>query len=90
MITKRDIKVFLFSLLFSALFYALFNQSLKSAEAQGREARDKSLGRGICSEHAKIAGEKHDRNYDATINHSTIAGEKHDLILVKLDELLSR
>ena len=35
MITTRDIKVFIFSILFSTLCYALFNQPLKSAEAQG-------------------------------------------------------
>ena len=40
MITTRDIKVFIFSILFSTLCYALFNQPLKSAEAQGREAGD--------------------------------------------------
>ena len=58
-ITTRDIKVFIFSILFSTLCYALFNQPLKSAEAQGREARDGG-GRDICREHAQLAGEKHD------------------------------
>ena len=38
MITTRDIKVFIFSILFSTLCYALFNQPLKSAEAQGGKA----------------------------------------------------
>ena len=89
MITTRDIKVFIFSILFSTLCYALFNQPLKSAEAQGREARDGG-GRDICREHAIIAGEKHDNIYELTQTHATIAGEKHDAILAKLDELLSR
>ena len=35
MITTRDIKVFIFSVLFSIVCYALFNQSIKEAEAQG-------------------------------------------------------
>jgi len=88
MITTRDIKVFIFSILFSTLCYALFNQPLKSAEAQGREARDG--GGDICREHATIAGEKHDNIYELTQTHAQLAGEKHDAILAKLDELLSR
>ena len=40
MITTRDIKVFIFSILFSTLCYVLFNQPLKSAEAQGGKAGD--------------------------------------------------
>jgi hypothetical protein len=35
MITTRDIKVFIFSILFSTLCYALFDQPIKEAEAQG-------------------------------------------------------
>ena len=35
MITTRDIKVFIFSVLFSTVCFALFNQSIKEAEAQG-------------------------------------------------------
>ena len=35
MITTRDIKVFVFSILFSTLCYALFDQPIKEAEAQG-------------------------------------------------------
>ena len=84
MITTRDIKVFIFSILFSTLCYALFNQPLKSAEARDGGGRD------ICREHATIAGEKHDNIYELTQTHATIAGEKHDAILAKLDELLSR
>ena len=89
MITTRDIKVFIFSILFSTLCYALFNQPLKSAEAQGGKAGGGG-GRDICREHAIIAGEKHDNIYELTQTHATIAGEKHDAILAKLDELLSR
>ena len=74
MITTRDIKVFIFSILFSTLCYALFNQPLKSAEAQGGEGRD------ICREHATIAGEKHDNIYELTQTHAQLAGEKHDAI----------
>ncbi len=80
MITTRDIKVFIFSILFSTLCYALFNQPLKSAEAQGREARDRGEGRDICREHATIAGEKHDNIYELTQTHAQLAGEKHDAI----------
>ena len=80
MITTRDIKVFIFSILFSTLCYALFNQPLKSAEAQGREARDRGGGRDICREHATIAGEKHDNIYELTQTHAQLAGEKHDNI----------
>ena len=35
MITTRDIKVFIISVLFSTVCFALFNQSIKEAEAQG-------------------------------------------------------
>ena len=78
MITTRDIKVFIFSILFSTLCYALFNQPLNSAEAQGKGGRD------ICREHATIAGEKHDNIYELTQTHARLAGEKHDEILERI------
>ena len=93
MITTRDIKVFIFSILFSTLCYALFNQPLKSAEAQGGGMPPMGApgmgapgmappggGRDICREHAIIAGEKHDNIYELTQTHARLAGEKHDNI----------
>ena len=44
MITTRDIKVFIFSILFSTLCYALFNQPLKSAEARDGGGEVASFG----------------------------------------------
>ena len=87
MITTRDIKVFIFSILFSTLCYALFDQPIKEAEAQGGMPpmgapgmAPPGGGRDICREHAIIAGEKHDNIYELTQTHARLAGEKHDAI----------
>ena len=103
MITTRDIKVFIFSVLFSTLCYALFDQPLKLAEAQGRKG-----GGGLLAIHADKAREIHNDTYDllqahisgAIANHTLtqdrleahISGAiaKHAEMLVKLDALLAR
>ena len=100
MITTRDIKVFIFSILFSTLCYALFNQPIKEAEAQG--------GGGLLAIHAEKAREIHNDTYDllqahikgAIANHNLtqdlIQGHidgaiaKHAEMLEKLDALLAR
>jgi hypothetical protein len=91
MITTRDIKVFIFSILFSTLCYALFNQPLKSAEAQGGGMPPMGApgmgapgmappggGRDICREHATIAGEKHDEILERIQGHINGAIENHN------------
>ena len=100
MITTRDIKVFIFSILFSTLCYALFNQPIKKAEAQG--------GGGLLAIHAEKAREIHNDTYDllqahikgAIANHTLTqdrieahingAVAKHAEMLEKLDALLAR
>ena len=100
MITTRDIKVFIFSVLFSTVCYALFNQPLKLAEAQG--------GGGLLAIHAEKAREIHNDTYGllqthisgAIANHAltqdridahiSVAAAKHDEMLEKLDALLAR
>ena len=99
MITTRDIKVFIFSILFSTLCYALFNQPIKEAEAQG--------GGGLLAIHAEKAREIHNDTYDllqahikgAIANHNQTrdliqdhingAVAKHAEMLEKLDALLA-
>ena len=99
MITTRDIKVFIFSILFSTLCYALFNQPIKEAEAQG--------GGGLLAIHAEKAREIHNDTYDllqahikgAIANHTLTqdrieahingAVAKHAEMLEKLDALLA-
>ena len=103
MITTRDIKVFIFSVLFSTLCYALFNQPLKLAEAQGGKG-----GGGLLAIHAEKAREIHNDTYGllqthisgAIANHAltqdridvhiSVAAAKHDEMLEKLDALLAR
>ena len=103
MITTRDIKVFIFSVLFSTVCYALFNQPLKLAEAQGGKG-----GGGLLAIHAEKAREIHNDTYDllqthisgAIANHAltqdridahiSVAAAKHDEMLEKLDALLAR
>ena len=103
MITTRDIKVFIFSVLFSTVCYALFNQPLKLAEAQGGKGRG-----GLLAIHAEKAREIHNDTYDllqahisgAIANHAltqdridahiSVAAAKHDEMLEKLDALLAR
>ena len=103
MITTRDIKVFIFSVLFSTVCYALFNQPLKLAEAQGGKG-----GGGLLGIHAEKAREIHNDTYGllqthisgAIANHAltqdridahiSVAAAKHDEMLEKLDALLAR
>ena len=103
MITTRDIKVFIFSVLFSTVCYALFNQPLKLAEAQGGKG-----GGGLLAIHAEKAREIHNDTYGllqthisgAIANHAltqdridahiSVAAAKHDEMLEKLDALLAR
>ena len=81
MITTRDIKVFIFSILFSTLCYALFDQPIKEAEAQGG---------GVCIAHAQKAKEIHNNTYDLLQAHVNGAVAKHGEMLGKLDTLLAR
>ena len=103
MITTRDIKVFIFSVLFSTVCFALFNQSIKEAEAQGGKG-----GGGLLAIHAEKAREIHNDTYNllqahisgAIANHTLtqdrieahISGAvaKHAEMLEKLDALLAR
>ena len=71
MITTRDIKVFIFSILFSTLCYALFNQPIKEAEAQG--------GGGLLAIHAEKASERHTETQDLLQAHITGAIANHNL-----------
>ena len=82
MITTRDIKVFIFSILFSTLCYALFDQPIKEAEAQGGMPPMGAPGMAPpggdpC---AHIMGPKH----------PCYARAAHDEIKEKLDTLLAR
>ena len=106
MITTRDIKVFIFSVLFSIVCYALFNQSIKEAEAQG--GKGGKGGGGLLAIHAEKAREIHNDTYDllqkhisgAIANHAltqdkidahiSVAAAKQDEMLEKLDALLAR
>ena len=78
MITTRDIKVFIFSVLFSTVCFALFNQSIKEAEAQGGKG-----ARGL----ARVAPRE---VYDLLQAHISGAVAKHAEMLEKLDALLAR
>ena len=78
MITTRDIKVFIFSVLFSTVCFALFNQSIKEAEAQGGKG-----ARGLAS----VAPQE---IYDLLQAHISGAVAKHAEMLEKLDALLAR
>jgi hypothetical protein len=77
MITTRDIKVFIFSILFSTLCYALFNQPIKEAEAKG--------GGGLLAIHAEKAREIHNDTYDLLQAHIKGAIANHTLTQERLE-----
>ena len=96
MITTRDIKVFIFSVLFSTVCFALFNQSIKEAEAQGGKG-----ARGLASvapqeiydllqAHITGAIANHTQTRDLLQAHISGAVAKHAEMLEKLDALLAR
>jgi len=84
MITTRDIKVFIFSILFSTLCYALFDQPIKEAEAQGGMPPMGAPGM------APPGGDpcEHIVGFDG--KHGCYAREAHNEIIEKLDTLLAR
>ena len=81
MITTRDIKVFIFSILFSTLSYALFDQPIKEAEAQGGMPPMGAPG---------MAPPGGDPCAAATRKHPCYARIAHAEMLEKLDTLLAR
>ena len=85
MITTRDIKVFIFSILFSTLCYALFDQPIKEAEAQGgmppmgAPGMAPPGGGGLLAIHAEKAREIHNDTHDLLQAHITGAVANHNL-----------
>ena len=85
MITTRDIKVFIFSILFSTLCYALFDQPIKEAEAQGpmppmgAPGMAPPGGGGLLAIHADKAREIHNDTYDLLQAHIKGAIANHTL-----------
>jgi len=85
MITTRDIKVFIFSILFSTLCYALFDQPIKEAEAQGpmppmgAPGMAPPGGGGLLLIHAEKASERHTETQDLLQAHMKGAVANHDL-----------
>ena len=85
MITTRDIKVFIFSILFSTLCYALFDQPIKEAEAQGGMPPMGAPGMappgegGLLAIHAEKAREIHNDTYDLLQAHIKGAIANHTL-----------
>ena len=100
MITTRDIKVFIFSILFSTLCYALFDQPIKEAEAQGgmhpmgapgmAPPGGDPCGHIIGPKHPCYAGRAHARIQDQLTAHQTFMGETGAILITKLDALLAR
>ena len=100
MITTRDIKVFIFSILFSTLCYALFDQPIKEAEAQGgmppmgapgmAPPGGDPCGHIIGPKHPCYAGRAHARLQDQLTAHQTFMGETGAILITKLDALLAR
>ena len=84
MITTRDIKVFIFSVLFSTVCYALFNQPLKLAEAQGGKG-----GGGLLAIHAEKAREIHNDTYGLLQTHISGAIANHARTQERLEEHIS-
>ena len=91
MITTRDIKVFIFSILFSTLCYALFDQPIKEAEAQGgmppmgAPGMAPPGGGGLLAIHAEKASERHTETQDLLRAHITGAVANHTLTQDKID-----
>ena len=90
MITTRDIKVFIFSILFSTLCYALFDQPIKEAEAQGGMPPMAPPGMappgmappgegGLLLIHAETASKRHTETQDLLHAHITGAVANHNL-----------
>ena len=85
MITTRDIKVFIFSILFSTLCYALFDQPIKEAEAQGgmppmgAPGMAPPGGGGLLAIHAEKASERHTETQELLQAHITGAVANHNL-----------
>ena len=85
MITTRDIKVFIFSILFSTLCYALFDQPIKEAEAQGGMPPMGAPGMappgegGLLLIHAETASKRHTETQDLLHAHIKGAVANHDL-----------
>ena len=97
MITTRDIKVFIFSILFSTLCYALFDQPIKEAEAQGGMPPMGAPGMAppggdtydLLQAHIKGAIANHTLTQDRIEAHINGAVAKHAEMLEKLDALLA-
>ena len=85
MITTRDIKVFIFSILFSTLCYALFDQPIKEAEAQGPGGPPAAP----CVGHEECAQDAHRRITNIVRNQFGFKGEEHAIIINKLDTELA-
>ena len=100
MITTRDIKVFIFSILFSTLCYALFDQPIKEAEAQGPMPPMGAPGMATpggdpCAhimgpKHPCYARAAHERILDRLTINQNLTGETGAIIITKLDALLAR
>ena len=86
MITTRDIKVFIFSILFSTLCYALFDQPIKEAEAQGGPPGPPMGAPGM----APPGGDPCAHVIPGVSKHPCYARLAHDEIKEKLDTLLAR
>ena len=103
MITTRDIKVFIFSVLFSTVCYALFNQSIKEANAQmtggpggpgGMPPMTGGMpggpgGGGLLAIHAQKAREIHNNTYDLLQAHISGAIANHTVTQERLEAHIS-
>ena len=102
MITTRDIKVFIFSILFSTLCYALFDQPIKEAEAQGGMPPMGAPGMAPpggdpCAmlppgvpKHPCYARRAHAQILNGLSINQNLTGETGAIVITKLDALLAR